>query len=114
MCLTVCHVRENSRENSSFHPLCEPALINAIQIDGVSGKKFAGNKIKNVEDDRKSVSKKLVRKENRKIQDKIYPVTREDTLECTGGCSRRQKIQDFQDIASHLSPMEVNTQQQTK
>lgn len=41
---------------NSFHPLCEAALTNATQIDGVSGKKFAGNKIKNAEGDRKSDS----------------------------------------------------------
>lgn len=45
--------------------MCEAALINAAQIDGVSGKKFAGNKIKNVEGDRKSVSKRLVQRKSK-------------------------------------------------
>jgi len=88
-----------------FSSIVRSSFNNATQIDGISGKKFAGNEMKNAEGDRKSGSKRLVQKKNRKIRDKIYLVTREDTLECTQECSRQQ---NFQDLANHLLPMDFS------
>jgi len=59
---TVCRV---SPGKFFFSSIVRSSFNNATQIDGISGKKFAGNEMKNAEGDRKSGSKRLVQKKSK-------------------------------------------------
>jgi len=63
---TVCRVPPGK---FFFSSIVRSSFNNATQIDGISGKKFAGNEMKNAEGDRKSGSKRYKKKSKDSRQD---------------------------------------------